>query len=536
MNPQTRELIERAIAEEKLSKAEDGRPHPKVGAVILNGNQITAAHRGELSAGDHAEFTLFERKLVDADLADAILVTTLEPCTTRNHPKTPCALRAVARRVRKVYVGMLDPNPDIYGQGLLALKKNGIEVELFPFEFAQQVRADNDAFIRSFQNPVSGDPRTRRLDEWYFSVNSIYFDSNFYRAASSVFTHLVEVMGGLSLLATDKVKPDVDADTYLAKALAWWLALCGKLGVRSVDDLLWSKFPFVCPYCHKCPHNDDLCREAKRRSRNPDWDKLGEIAAGSIDRRPTSISAWQKMYAQIFPVSQTEKYEMVFGRFTEELGELAEAIRIGTVAPGYVISEAADVFAWLMKLINIREKQLPASQRGQKLEQSMWDQYPNKCRECGNPVCNCPPLLPKTLGRIAHEGPDARILQSSGAFMSPSETAAFFEVGSKQLVIGGERISVTQSVVSGVRAVADRLLQFSKGIEKPHPEVANQLLAVSQSLNATTVRELVNDRDVQNLLRSYGVMSPDLREQLIAQTLIGDDEFENAVRAYIRKL
>jgi hypothetical protein len=31
-------------------------------------------------------------------------------------------------------------------------------------------------------------------------------------------------------------------------------------------------------------------------------------------------------------------------------------------------------------------------------------------------------------------------------------------------------------------------------------------------------------------------MSPDLREQLIAQTLIGDDEFENAVRAYIRKL
>ena len=41
------------------------------------------------------------------------------------------------------------------------------------------------------------------LDGWYLLVNSIYLDRNFYRDPSSIFAHLVEVAGGLSLLATE---------------------------------------------------------------------------------------------------------------------------------------------------------------------------------------------------------------------------------------------------------------------------------------------------------------------------------------------
>ena len=73
------------------------------------------------------------------------------------------------------------------------------------------------------------------------SINSIYLDRNFNRDASSIFTHLVEIVGSLSLLATEKTKPAVDPERYIPKALAWWMALCGKVGVRSVEDMLWGK-------------------------------------------------------------------------------------------------------------------------------------------------------------------------------------------------------------------------------------------------------------------------------------------------------
>jgi NTP pyrophosphatase (non-canonical NTP hydrolase) len=39
-------------------------------------------------------------------------------------------------------------------------------------------------------------------------------------------------------------------------------------------------------------------------------------------------------------------------RLSEELGELAEAIRVLPVAPQYFVSEAPDVFAWLMGFAN----------------------------------------------------------------------------------------------------------------------------------------------------------------------------------------
>lgn len=49
----------------------DGKVPPKVGAVLLfpDGKTIRA-HRGELREGDHAEFTLLERKLAHEKLDD----------------------------------------------------------------------------------------------------------------------------------------------------------------------------------------------------------------------------------------------------------------------------------------------------------------------------------------------------------------------------------------------------------------------------------------------------------------------------------
>lgn len=118
-----------AIEEAKKSVAEpDGKEHPKVGAVVVrDGKVLASAHRGEIALGDHAEYTALERKLASADLTGATLYTTLEPCTSRAE-KVPCAERVINRKISRVVIGTIDPNPLILGGSLGKLMMAGIDV------------------------------------------------------------------------------------------------------------------------------------------------------------------------------------------------------------------------------------------------------------------------------------------------------------------------------------------------------------------------------------------------------------------------
>jgi pyrimidine deaminase RibD-like protein len=144
-----RKFAQLAIEVSRKSISEvDGRPHPKVGAVVVKDGQVlSAAHRGE-AAGNHAEFIALEKKLLDVAVAGATVYTTLEPCTTRNHPKIPCAERLVERKVARVVIGMLDPDPRITGRGQRRLRSANIITELFPHDLMTEVEEMNREFTR----------------------------------------------------------------------------------------------------------------------------------------------------------------------------------------------------------------------------------------------------------------------------------------------------------------------------------------------------------------------------------------------------
>ncbi len=148
-----RELMEKAVEVMKVSVREhrsDDIIPPKVGAVLWKPDgTIDTACRGELREGDHAEYTLLERKNGTEDLSECVLFATLEPCgpNSRNTPKVGCARRITNARIKKVYYGCEDPHPRVAGEGLRHLIKMGVKVLPFDRDLQEAIEKENAKFF-----------------------------------------------------------------------------------------------------------------------------------------------------------------------------------------------------------------------------------------------------------------------------------------------------------------------------------------------------------------------------------------------------
>jgi len=100
-------------------------PNPAVGSVVVKSGQIIAGDYHRRAGEPHAEALALKRAGEAARGAD--LYVTLEPCSF--HGRTPpCTEAIIAAGIRRVVIGTIDPNPKVNGQGIKALRKNGLEV------------------------------------------------------------------------------------------------------------------------------------------------------------------------------------------------------------------------------------------------------------------------------------------------------------------------------------------------------------------------------------------------------------------------
>lgn len=102
-------------------------PNPRVGCVILKDGRLVGAGWHQKFGEPHAETNALSS--TPEDLTGAELFVTLEPCShTGKTP--PCVDAIITRGIKRVVIGMLDPNPNINGTGVSQLRDAGIDVEV----------------------------------------------------------------------------------------------------------------------------------------------------------------------------------------------------------------------------------------------------------------------------------------------------------------------------------------------------------------------------------------------------------------------
>jgi diaminohydroxyphosphoribosylaminopyrimidine deaminase / 5-amino-6-(5-phosphoribosylamino)uracil reductase len=123
-------------------------PNPMVGCVIAEADgRIIGEGFHKKFGGAHAEVEALNA-VAESDkylLRGATVYVNLEPCS--HFGQTPaCANTLIQAQIKRVVVGMIDPNPKVSGNGIGLLREAGIEVVVGVLE--QECRWLNRAFIK----------------------------------------------------------------------------------------------------------------------------------------------------------------------------------------------------------------------------------------------------------------------------------------------------------------------------------------------------------------------------------------------------
>jgi NTP pyrophosphatase (non-canonical NTP hydrolase) len=272
-----------------------------------------------------------------------------------------------------------------------------------------------------------------------------------------------------------------------------------KLRVKSLEDLIYRKYPYACPYCGLAPHRGSQCKLV-RGPGTFDHERLRQLYRDNSGRRPVALDDWQLMFQEIYPREADDRGRSTIGLF-EEVGELAEAIRVYDKHPMYFLGEAADVFSYLMGIANEHSLRLAQDEGAQfSLEAEFLRRYPGLCMQCGSRTCICPAIPQATVGRMAKE---LVIIATESPFLDDPE----------DFVREGQQIANhVLDRVGGYEGLASSGLSFDRGdtnhalvmlclkvaeaVEKDRPPFADRLRAEALKLGTEQAPPGTASRDI----------------------------------------
>jgi pyrimidine deaminase RibD-like protein len=100
---------------------------------------------------EHAEQLVINSALHDRiNLQECAFFTTLEPCSHRGSGHLPCAHRIATLSFPEIHIGMMDPNPDIFGHGVSYVLNNLPEAKIHyaPKHIRHQLIQINEDWVK----------------------------------------------------------------------------------------------------------------------------------------------------------------------------------------------------------------------------------------------------------------------------------------------------------------------------------------------------------------------------------------------------
>jgi len=209
------------------------------------------------------------------------------------------------------------------------------------------------------------------IQQFQLFVKEVYEKPNlrFYEIAemlNNIQRFSMRGLKGLRKSDADKTKRN------LMISFSWFVSTLVRLRI-DLGEEVWKRFPYVCSYCNTCPCK---CKVEKIKERQ-------HIIINS-DKKPKTLSAYQKMFSEIYP-APSRSIEHAGVHLAEELGEFLEAFwayRTDRKKEDFkkLKTEAADYFSCLIGVCNSINIDLAK-------ELALF--FPHNCHECREAPCIC---------------------------------------------------------------------------------------------------------------------------------------------------
>ena len=122
-------------------------PNPMVGALFVKDGEIIGQGYHRRYGGNHAEIDAIE----DAreNINGSTLYVTLEPCCHHGKKTPPCLDALLKYNLARVVIGTADPNPQVNGRSIDALREHGVETKVGVL--SEQCHQLNEVYFKYIQ-------------------------------------------------------------------------------------------------------------------------------------------------------------------------------------------------------------------------------------------------------------------------------------------------------------------------------------------------------------------------------------------------